>query len=74
MERENKPRLLNRLNRIEGQVRGIARMGARGRAGDRSRTPTCRRAQRNSSTGIGQVRSIVVVVLPTMSWRMRECP
>ncbi|WP_309087246.1 metal-sensitive transcriptional regulator [Phenylobacterium sp.] len=26
MERENKPRLLNRLNRIEGQVRGIARM------------------------------------------------
>ena len=26
MDRENKPRLLNRLNRIEGQVRGIARM------------------------------------------------
>jgi len=26
MERQNKPRLLNRLNRIEGQVRGIARM------------------------------------------------
>jgi DNA-binding FrmR family transcriptional regulator len=26
MERESKPRLLNRLNRIEGQVRGIARM------------------------------------------------
>ena len=26
MERENKPRLLNRLNRIEGQVRGIVRM------------------------------------------------
>ena len=26
MKRENKPRLLNRLNRIEGQVRGIARM------------------------------------------------
>ena len=26
MNRENKPRLLNRLNRIEGQVRGIARM------------------------------------------------
>lgn len=26
MERENKPRLVNRLNRIEGQVRGIARM------------------------------------------------
>ena len=26
MEREDKPRLLNRLNRIEGQVRGIARM------------------------------------------------
>lgn len=26
LERENKPRLLNRLNRIEGQVRGIARM------------------------------------------------
>jgi DNA-binding FrmR family transcriptional regulator len=24
--RENKPKLLNRLNRIEGQVRGIARM------------------------------------------------
>jgi CsoR family transcriptional regulator, copper-sensing transcriptional repressor len=26
MERADKPRLLNRLNRIEGQVRGIARM------------------------------------------------
>lgn len=26
MEREDKPRLLNRLNRVEGQVRGIARM------------------------------------------------
>ena len=26
MERPNKPKLLNRLNRIEGQVRGIARM------------------------------------------------
>ena len=26
MEREDKPRLLNRLNRIEGQVRGVARM------------------------------------------------
>ena len=26
MDRENKPRLLNRLNRVEGQVRGIARM------------------------------------------------
>jgi CsoR family transcriptional regulator, copper-sensing transcriptional repressor len=26
MERENKPRLLNRLSRIEGQVRGVARM------------------------------------------------
>ncbi|MFZ5721220.1 MAG: metal-sensitive transcriptional regulator [Pseudomonadota bacterium] len=26
MNRENKPRLLNRLSRIEGQVRGIARM------------------------------------------------
>ena len=26
MKRENKPRLLNRLSRIEGQVRGIARM------------------------------------------------
>ena len=26
MERDNKPRLLNRLSRIEGQVRGIARM------------------------------------------------
>jgi CsoR family transcriptional regulator, copper-sensing transcriptional repressor len=24
--RENKPKLLNRLNRIEGQVRGVARM------------------------------------------------
>ncbi|MFI4951049.1 MAG: metal-sensitive transcriptional regulator [Caulobacterales bacterium] len=24
--RENKPKLLNRLNRIEGQVRGISRM------------------------------------------------
>ena len=26
MDRPDKPRLLNRLNRIEGQVRGIARM------------------------------------------------
>ena len=26
MERENKDKLLNRLNRIEGQVRGVARM------------------------------------------------
>ena len=26
MKRENKPRLLNRLNRIEGQVRGVTRM------------------------------------------------
>jgi DNA-binding FrmR family transcriptional regulator len=26
MDRENKPRLLNRLNRIEGQVRGVVRM------------------------------------------------
>jgi DNA-binding FrmR family transcriptional regulator len=26
MERENKPRLLNRLSRIEGQIRGVARM------------------------------------------------
>ena len=26
MDRQDKPRLLNRLNRIEGQVRGIARM------------------------------------------------
>jgi DNA-binding FrmR family transcriptional regulator len=26
MQRENKPRLINRLNRVEGQVRGIARM------------------------------------------------
>lgn len=26
MERNNKPKLLNRLSRIEGQVRGIARM------------------------------------------------
>lgn len=26
MERQDKPRLLNRLNRVEGQVRGVARM------------------------------------------------
>jgi DNA-binding FrmR family transcriptional regulator len=26
MERHNKPKLLNRLSRIEGQVRGVARM------------------------------------------------
>ena len=26
MERDNKPKLLNRLNRIQGQVRGVARM------------------------------------------------
>lgn len=26
MDRDNKPKLLNRLSRIEGQVRGVARM------------------------------------------------
>ena len=26
MKRDNKPKLLNRLSRIEGQVRGVARM------------------------------------------------
>jgi len=26
MDRENKPKLLNRLSRIEGQVRGVSRM------------------------------------------------
>ena len=31
MERENKPKLLHRLNRIEGQVRGVARMIEDGR-------------------------------------------
>ncbi|MET0273027.1 MAG: metal-sensitive transcriptional regulator [Phenylobacterium sp.] len=31
MERPNKPKLLNRLNRIEGQVRGVARMVEEGR-------------------------------------------
>ena len=31
MERENKPRLLNRLKRVEGQVRGISRMVEDGR-------------------------------------------
>ncbi|MDB5475802.1 MAG: hypothetical protein JWP49_1313 [Phenylobacterium sp.] len=31
MERANKPKLLNRLNRIEGQVRGVARMIEDGR-------------------------------------------
>jgi DNA-binding FrmR family transcriptional regulator len=31
MERDNKPQLLNRLNRIEGQVRGVARMVDEGR-------------------------------------------
>lgn len=31
MHRENKPRLLNRLNRIEGQVRGVTRMIEEGR-------------------------------------------
>jgi len=31
MERENKPKLLNRLSRIEGQVRGVSRMVEDGR-------------------------------------------
>jgi DNA-binding FrmR family transcriptional regulator len=31
MKRENKAKLLNRLNRVEGQVRGIARMVEEGR-------------------------------------------
>ena len=31
MERANKPKLLNRLSRIEGQVRGVARMVEEGR-------------------------------------------
>jgi DNA-binding FrmR family transcriptional regulator len=31
MERNNKPQILNRLSRIEGQVRGVARMVDEGR-------------------------------------------
>ncbi|MDB5431408.1 MAG: hypothetical protein JWP35_2524 [Caulobacter sp.] len=31
MDRENKPKLMNRLSRIEGQVRGVARMVDEGR-------------------------------------------
>jgi DNA-binding FrmR family transcriptional regulator len=31
MDRADKPKLLNRLNRIEGQVRGVARMVDEGR-------------------------------------------
>ena len=31
MERENKTKLLNRLSRIEGQVRGVSRMVEEGR-------------------------------------------
>lgn len=31
MTHDNKPKLLNRLNRIEGQVRGVARMVERDR-------------------------------------------
>jgi CsoR family transcriptional regulator, copper-sensing transcriptional repressor len=31
MDRDNKPKLLNRLSRIEGQVRGVARMVDEGR-------------------------------------------
>ncbi|MGA0608011.1 metal-sensitive transcriptional regulator [Phenylobacterium sp. VNQ135] len=31
MERINKPRLIHRLNRVEGQVRGISRMVAQDR-------------------------------------------
>ena len=31
MDHHDKPRLLNRLNRIEGQVRGVARMVDEGR-------------------------------------------
>lgn len=31
MKQENKDKLLNRLNRIEGQVRGVARMVEEGR-------------------------------------------
>ena len=31
MDRDDKPRLLNRLNRIEGQVRGVTRMIEDGR-------------------------------------------
>jgi DNA-binding FrmR family transcriptional regulator len=31
MSHQNKPKLLNRLNRIEGQVRGVARMVDEGR-------------------------------------------
>jgi DNA-binding FrmR family transcriptional regulator len=31
MDRQNQPKLLNRLNRIEGQVRGVARMIEDGR-------------------------------------------
>jgi DNA-binding FrmR family transcriptional regulator len=31
MDRQDKPKLLNRLNRIEGQVRGLSRMIEEGR-------------------------------------------
>ena len=31
MDRDNKPQLINRLSRIEGQVRGVARMVEDGR-------------------------------------------
>ena len=31
MNRKHQPRLLNRLNRVEGQIRGIARMVEEGR-------------------------------------------
>jgi DNA-binding FrmR family transcriptional regulator len=31
MDRDNKPKLMNRLSRIEGQVRGVARMVDEGR-------------------------------------------
>ena len=33
MDHHDKPKLLNRLNRIEGQVRGVARMVEEGRDG-----------------------------------------
>jgi DNA-binding FrmR family transcriptional regulator len=33
MQTETKPKILNRLSRIEGQVRGIARMVADDRCG-----------------------------------------
>jgi len=59
------------FERSQQLTRSIPRMGESSR---NSGTLLVREFHRNIKTGAWQVRTIKVVVLPIMSWRMRECP